>query len=196
MTATFPGIALLDLALRFAIDVGSMAILVFGLYYRRYGDRELASAAALFNIFAFAVLTTLSSVQFSVAAGFGLFAILALFSLRSEQIGKTEITYFFGSVTIAVICSISGTTPAFVATAIGLVLLGAWLVDHPRMLRGSDSMVVTLDRIDEHALSRPSAMRAHLSERLGVEVLSHRITALDYINDMARITVFYRRRGG
>lgn len=48
----------------------------------------------MFNIFAFAVLTILSSVQFSLAAGFGLFAILALFSLQSEQIEKIEIAYF------------------------------------------------------------------------------------------------------
>lgn len=50
----------------------------------------------MFNVFAFSVLTILSTVQFSLAAGFGLFAILALFSLRSEQIGKIEISYFFG----------------------------------------------------------------------------------------------------
>jgi hypothetical protein len=56
----------------------------------------------------------LSKVEFGLAAGFGLFAILAMFTLRSEPIGKTEITYFFGSVAIAVICSVQGTTLPFV----------------------------------------------------------------------------------
>ena len=37
-------------------------------------------------------------------------------------------------------------------------------------------------------------MRADLSARLGVEVMSYQIVALDYINDMARINVFYRKR--
>ncbi len=36
-------------------------------------------------------------------------------------------------------------------------------------------------------------MRADLSERLGVEVVSYNILALDYINDMARIDVFFRK---
>ena len=102
MNLDFTQTPVLELVARFGIDVLAMVALVFGMYYRRYRDKELVTAAALFNIFAFAVLTILSSVEFSVAAGFGLFAILALFSLRSEQISKTEITYFFGSVAIAV----------------------------------------------------------------------------------------------
>ena len=99
---------LIELLARFSIDLIAMLLLVFGMYYRRYRDKELVTAAALFNVFVFAVLTVLSSVEFSLAAGFGLFAILALFTLRSEQITKIEITYFFGSVAIAVICSVQG----------------------------------------------------------------------------------------
>ena len=193
MNLDFTQTAVLELVARFAIDVVAMVALVFGMYYRRYRDKELVTAAALFNIFAFAVLTILSSVEFSVAAGFGLFAILALFSLRSEQISKTEITYFFGSIAIAVICSVQGTTIAFVAAVVTLILIAAWIIDHPRILRSADGVKITLDKIDAHALSKPEVMRADLSARLGVEVMSYQIVALDYINDMARINVFYRK---
>jgi hypothetical protein len=185
--------AVLELALRLGVNTAAMLLLVFGLYYRRYRDKELVTAAALFNIFIFSVLTVLSQVEFGLAAGFGLFAILALFTLRSEPIGKTEITYFFGSVAIAVICSIQGTDLALVATKVALVLLGAWAIDHPKVLRSVDGIRITLDRIDHDALSNPEQMREHLSKRLGVEVMSFQIQQLDYINDMARINVFYRK---
>lgn len=179
--------------MRFAIDALAIVLLLFGLYYRRYRDKELVTTASMFNIFAFCVLTVLSSVQFSVAAGFGLFAILALFSLRSEQISKIEITYFFGSISIAVICSVQGTTLPFVGVVVAMVLLGAYILDHPRILKSADGVKITLDKIDTHALSDPIMMRADLSARLGVEVMSYQITALDYINDMARINVFFRK---
>ena len=184
---------LAGLAWRLAIDLAAMLLLVFGLYYRRYRDKELVTAAALFNVFIFAVLTVLSKVEFGLAAGFGLFAILAMFTLRSEPIGKTEITYFFGSVAIAVICSVQGTTPAFAGGIAALVVGGAWLIDHPRVLQSVDGIRITLDKIDTHALSHPERMRQDLSARLGVQVMSYQITALDYINDMARISVFYRK---
>lgn len=186
--------SMIELVIRFVINIAAMLLLVFGMYYRRYRDKELVTAAALFNTFVFAVLTILSSVEFSLAAGFGLFAILALFTLRSEQITKTEITYFFGSVALAVICSIHGTTIPFVAITVLLLLLGAYVLDHPRILSSVDGIKITLDKIDGHALSNPTAMRAELAERLGVDVTFYQILSFDYVNDMARINVFYRKR--
>ncbi len=186
----FPGMTIVA---RLGIDLAALLSLVFGLYYRRYRDKELVTAAALFNVFIFSVLTVLSKVEFGIAAGFGLFAILAMFTLRSEPISKTEITYFFGAVAIAVICSVQGTTLPFVAAMAALVVLGAWALDHPRVLQSVDAIRITLDKIDGHALSDPVAMRLDLSTRLGVDVMSYQITALDYINDMARINVYYRK---
>ncbi|WP_300039282.1 DUF4956 domain-containing protein [uncultured Roseobacter sp.] len=178
---------------RFFLNIAAMTVLVFGLFYQRYRDKELVTAASLFNIFAFGVLTILGSVEFSLAAGFGLFAILALFTLRSEQITKIEISYFFGAVAIAVICSIKGTTLPFVIAVIVLVLLAAYLFDHPRILKSVDGIKVTLDKIEPDALSDTDKMRRELSDRLGVEVMSYQIVALNYITDMAQISVFYRK---
>lgn len=179
---------------KLALDLVAMALLVFGMYYRRYRDKELATAAALFNIFIFAVLTVLSAVNFGVAAGFGLFAILALFTLRSEPLGKIEMTYFFGSVAVAVICSVHGTPLQICISVLLLVLLGTYVIDHPKMLRSVSGAKISLDQIDACLLRNPDSMRAKLSERLGVDVLSYQVVQLDYINEMARLNVFFRQR--
>ncbi|SIT84040.1 protein of unknown function [Yoonia rosea] len=192
MTPTDP---LIELAIRFAINATAMLCLMFGMFYRRYRDKELATTAAMFNIFAFSVLTILSSVEFSIAAGFGLFAILALFSLRSETISKIEISYFFGSIAIAVICSVLGTGLGLVAMIVAFVLVAAWLLDHPNILESADSAKLTLDRIEAHMLADPVQMRADLSKRLGVEVMNFQVIELNYVNDLARLNVFYRTEG-
>ena len=181
-------------AIRFAMNLAGMIILIFGMYYRRYRDKELVTAAALFNIFVFAVLTVLSSVNFGIAAGFGLFAILALFTLRSEPLSKTEMTYFFGSVAIAVITSVQGSTVPFAALVLLFVLAGAFVVDHPRMLQSVSGTKVTLDKIPPALLSSPGALRSALSERLSVEVLSYQVLQIDYITEMVKLNVYYRKR--
>lgn len=178
--------------IRFTIDLVAMLILLLGIYYRRYGDKELMTSASLFNVFIFAVLTILSSVNFSVNAGFGLFAILALFTLRSEQIGKIEITYFFGSVAIAVICSVQGTTIPFILATVSLLVGAAYLLDHPNILRSVHGVRITLDKIDAEAIANPEQMCTELSSRLGVKVLSFHIVSLDFIHDMAVLNVNYR----
>lgn len=193
MTNLFLQAEFTDLMLRFALNASASLTLVFGLYYRRYRDKELAISAALFNLFIFCVLTALSQVNFSLAAGFGLFAILAMFTLRSEPLGKTEITYFFGSVAVAVICSVKGLPLPLIAGLAAIVVVGTWAIDHPRVLESVHSIRVTLDKIDHEALSNPETMKTALTKRLGVEVMSYQFTTLDFVNDTARISVFYRK---
>lgn len=188
------GISIVLLMIRVLLDLVAAGILVFGLYYRRYGEKELATSAAMFNVFVFAVLTVLSAVNFSVTAGFGLFAILALFTLRSEPLSKSELTYFFGSITIAVISSVQGTPLPLVVLVLLVVLAGTWIIDHPRILRSIGGTKVSLDHIDQALLADPVAMRLTLSQRLGVEVLSYQVLQVDYITDMARLNVNFRKR--
>lgn len=184
---------IIDLGFRFGLNAAALAILIFGLYYPRHGDRTLATTAAIFNLFAFGVLAKLSSVEFSLAAGFGLFAILALFSLRSEQIGRIEIAYFFGAISVAVMNSIEGTPLVQNLAITGLVLLGVYVVDHPRFLRGSRAVTVTLDQIDPSLLSDREEMRRLLSDRLGVRVRGFEIVSLNFVNELAVISLTYRK---
>ncbi len=177
-----------------ALDMAGMSILIFGFYYRRYHDKELVTAAALFNLFIFSVLSVLSSVNFSVTAGFGLFAILALFTLRSEPLSKTEMTYFFGSVAVAVICSINSGSIVFTAAVLAIILLGTYIIDHPKMLQSVGGAKITLDRIDQALFSDPKTVRADLSTQLGVDVISYQVLQLDYINELVRLNVFFRTR--
>jgi Domain of unknown function (DUF4956) len=182
-----------QLAISAAINLVGMFVLVFGLYYRRYRDKELVTAAAMFNVFIFSVLNVLSAVNFSVAAGFGLFAILALFTLRSEPLTKTEMTYFFGSVAIAVITSVQGTSLAMDTTVIVFLLCGAYIIDHPRILQSVTSAKITLDSVPQELFSDEAALKKNLSERLGVSVMSYQVLQLDYISEMVRLHVFFRK---
>lgn len=181
-----------ELLLRFGLNVIAVLVLLFGLYYPRYSDKETTIAAALFNIFAFAVLSVLSSVQFSLAAGFGLFAILALFTLRSEQINRSAIAYFFGSISVAVITSVLGTDLGFVVFMLLMVLIAVFIIDHPRILRTANQMRLTLDSIPDHLVSDPAALRAQLSRRLGVQVVTVRIISIDYVTEVVRAEVGFR----
>ena len=60
------------------------------------------------------------------------------------------------------------------------------------MLKSSSSAKITLDRIEAHVLADSEKMRADLSARLGVEVMNFHVIELNYVNDLARINVFYR----
>lgn len=135
----------LEFIARFSVNLGAACLLMFGLYFRRHRNRETAISALLLNVFVFAVLTVLSDVQFSMAAGFGLFAILALFTLRSEQLSRVDIAYFFGSASMAVLFAINAIDQGLMMIIIVVMLGAVYVVDHPRLSRPTRSTKVKLD---------------------------------------------------
>ncbi len=181
-----------DLLLRFGINVFAVSALMFVMYYSRYKQKDTVIAATLFNIFAFAVLSVLSSAHFGVKVGFGLFAVLALFTLRSEPIKRIDISYFFGCLSIATLTSLKALPLDYVLLILGAVLLAVYVIDHPRILRRESHARVTLDAIPENVLSHPEALRDYVAERLGVKVLSVEVLSIDYVTEIVKADVNYR----
>src|SRR5690625_24985 len=181
-----------SLVLRFLLNLAAAGILLFALFWPRYRNKEITLAAALFNVFTFGVLSILSSVEFTIAAGFGLFAILALFNLRSETINKSDIGYFFGSIAIAVITSIEGSNIGFVLAILVIVLLVVYWVDNPRFFKTSYQLQITLDYIPQALFSDPSALQQELTEHLGVAVVGVRVLNVDFVTEIVGAEITYQ----
>lgn len=90
------------------------------------------------------------------------------------------------------ICSVLGTGLVFVLLVVGFVVAAAWVLDHPNMMKSAHGAKVTLETIDPDILSDTEKTRWLLSERLGVDVMTFQIIELNYVNDLARINIFYR----
>jgi len=181
-----------SLVLRFLLNLAAAGILLFALFWPRYRNKEITLAAALFNVFTFGVLSILSSVEFTIAAGFGLFAILALFNLRSETINKSDIGYFFGSIAIAVITSIEGSNIIFVLAILVIVLLVVYWVDNPRFFKASYQLQVNLDYIPQKLFAEPEDLKAELTDRLGVSVTGVRVLTVNYVTEIVKAEITYQ----
>jgi len=138
------------------------------------------------------VLSILSSVEFTIAAGFGLFAILALFNLRSETINKSDIGYFFGSIAIAVITSIEGSNIIFVLAILVIVLGVVYWVDNPRFFKASYQLQLSLDYIPQKLFADPEELKAELTERLGVSVTGVRVLNVNYVTEIVKAEITYQ----
>src|SRR5699024_955528 len=96
----------------------------------------------------------------------------------------SDIAYFFGSISIAVITPIQGTSMAFVGTMLFIVILSVYVLDHPRLLRTAHQMRVTLDFIPENGVADPDSLNAELPRRLGVKVVSARVLSVNYVTEV------------
>jgi len=183
----------MDFVFDFALNLITVTILCYFIYYRRYKDKEAFTSYMLFNVFIFTVISVLfnSSESISMGVWFGLFAILSIVTLRSETLSKREITYFFGTLSIALINSIWLSDYTFIILCNSIIVIWAWIIDHPSILPGIYGMKITLDHIPEWLLHNSTQMLEVLSKKFGIDVISYSVSNVDYVKDTARLKITY-----
>jgi len=145
-----------------AVNLVAIAIFAFGIYYRRHGDRDLTITLGLLNLFLFTIVITMTLTEFNLAAGFALFALLSVISLRSVSIGKTDVGYILGAITLGLINGISMHDYLLLALCNLVILVGTWVLDSDWLLKPTLQVDVTLTDISATDLKD----RAKLLERV------------------------------
>jgi hypothetical protein len=62
-------------------------------------------------------------------------------------------------------------------------LVAVALLDHPRLLRSTRTMEVTLELV----FADHDALRRHLQERLNVDIVDVRVVEVDYVREVTRV---------
>lgn len=170
-----------------AADLVAVGVLV-GLFLARHRRRELLVAYLGVNIGVLAVTATLASSTVGAGLGLGLFGVLSIIRLRSQELAHHEIAYYFAALAIGLLCGLT-TTPTVLHGVLLAAVVGAIAVgDHPRVAPTVRTQELLLDRAhtDERGLV------AHLEGLLGAEVLSVAVRRADLVNDTTLVEVRYR----
>ncbi|MEO5665528.1 MAG: DUF4956 domain-containing protein, partial [Nocardioides sp.] len=86
-----------------AADVVAVLILTFALFVPRHGRRELVVAFLGVNIGVVAVTAALGSGTVGAGLGLGLFGVLSIIRLRSEELAQHEVAYYFAALALGLI---------------------------------------------------------------------------------------------
>ncbi|KAB8197393.1 DUF4956 domain-containing protein [Nonomuraea phyllanthi] len=169
------------------MDLASVVVLAYGLYYRRHHRRDLLFAYVALNVGIFAVVSLLLVQRVDIAVGFGLFGVLSIIRLRSSEITQQEIAYYFVAIVLGLVNGIAQAWPLTALLLDGVLLAVMYAADHPRLLGRTRHQVVTLDVVH----SDPDLLRADLESRLRARVLHYVVTNLDYVRDVTVVDVRY-----
>lgn len=174
--------------LSYLADLVAIAILVFGLYFPRHRRRDLVVAYLGVNVGVMAVSTALLSGAVGLGLGLGLFGVLSIIRLRSDELAQHEVAYYFSALALGLLSGLS-TQPLWLTVSLmAVVVASLWIGDNPALLRGYRRQIVTLDR----AIENEQTLVAHLEQRLGAEVKHVTVMKLDLVNDTTTIDVRYR----
>ncbi|GAA3162993.1 DUF4956 domain-containing protein [Planomonospora alba] len=170
-----------------AADLAAIAVLTFGVYFPRHHRRDLVTAFLGVNIGVLAVSAVLGSSTVGAGLGLGLFGVLSIIRLRSDEIAQHEVAYYFAALALGLLAGLSGSMSAATAGLMLLVVAALFVGDHPRLFRRHRQQTIRLDvaHTDEEAL------RSHLEVLLGGRVVNLSIKHVDLVNDSTLAEVRY-----
>jgi len=171
-----------------AVDLVAIAVLTYGVYYRRHRRRDMLLAYVGLNVGVMAVTTTLADATIAAGLGLGLFGVLSIIRLRSSEISQEEVAYYFISLALGLIAGLAP-SPAWIAPALSVLLVAVMAIgDSPRLHEGYRQQEVTLDAV----LTDERRLVARLEQLLGADVRKVVVKETDLVRDSMVVDVRYR----
>ncbi len=169
------------------IDIVAILILTFGLYFPRHRRKGMVVAYLTANIGVVAVASILASSAIQAGLGLGLFGILSIIRLRSDELDHTEIAYYFGSLAMGLFAGLGGDFSWAMPVMTAAILAALYIGDHPDLFGRYRNQVINVDA----AYTDETALIMHLESLLNAKV--HRITVrkIDLVNDTTAVDVRY-----
>ena len=170
------------------IDVIAILILTFGLYWPRHRRKNMVVAYLTANIGVASVASVLVSSSINAGLGLGLFGILSIIRLRSDELDHTDIAYYFGALALGLFAGLGGSLTWATPVMSAAILAALYVGDHPQLFPRYRNQIVNLDA----AYTDETALVMRLESLLNAKV--HRVTVrkVDLVNDTTSVDVRYQ----
>jgi hypothetical protein len=174
----------------FALDLGSVAVLSYLLYYRRHRNRDMAIAISSINITLFALTGALGAVNLPLGVGFALFAVSSVIRLRSSTAGWIEMAYLLAGLGIGLIIGLLGvdllTKAAYTAFLVGMLAI----IDNKRFLSSPDTRTIQVSL--EGTNIEDGTLKPRVEALLGREVQEVIVKTIVAVPPSTKVQVSYR----
>lgn len=181
------------LSIRFAFNLAATFIIVVLLYARISKRKEFYFSYFAISIAVFLLVFLLESVKIELGFALGLFAIFGIIRYRTDTIPPKEMTYLFIIIAVSVINGLSKNYFGYLElTYVNLLLIGAiWALEKILMMRQENSVVIIYENIDNLHKSKEEDLLLDLEKRTGVKIKRYQIDRMDFLRDVAWITVYF-----
>jgi hypothetical protein len=177
--------ALINLAVAFVI--------VRYIYHPLTPNRGYAFTFLAFNPTIYFLLGLMGSIELTVGVGFGLFAIFSVLRYRTEEMPIREMTYLFILIALPVMNSVLGNGGEFFKVAIADLSIIALLffLEREWGFTFQSTKRVTYEKIELITPANRERLIADLQERTGLVISRVEVGRIDFLRDVAELTIYY-----
>jgi len=189
---------LTEFVIHFGFNFLIALILVRFIYFPVTRSKSYVFTFLAFNTIIYFVLSFMTSIEWSVGVGFGLFAIFSVLRYRTDPIPIREMTYLFIIAALPVMNSTALGAAVWpqLLFANGAVLLILYLIEREWGFQFEKSKTVTYEKIELIKPENREQLVADLSERTGLMIKRLEIGRINFLRDTAQIRIYYDVQNG
>jgi hypothetical protein len=179
---------------RFLLNLFFLTGIVKFIYYKHSRKREYLFTFYLIGIVVFFLCFTLKKYELDLGMALGLFAIFGIIRYRTHPLEVKEMTYLFVVIGVAVMNALSNKKMSYVEiiAANSIILLALYFLERYWSRTAILSKNVTYEIIENIRPENHDVLKADLEKRLGIEILSFEVGSVNFLRDVAKVTVYYK----
>ena len=193
------GIPLFDddfykMIIRFLLNLFFLTAVVKYIYYKRSEKKEYLFTFYLIGIVVFFLCFTLKKYELDLGMALGLFAIFGILRYRTMPLEVKEMTYLFVVIGIAVMNGLSNKKMSYaeIIAANSIIVLTLYILERYWTRTEVFSKEVLYETIENIRPENHDKLKEDLEKRLGVTIIRFEIGNVNFLRDVAKITVHYK----
>lgn len=182
-----------ELLIGFAANFLIALFIVRFIYYPVKQSKNYVFTFIAFNTVIFFVMSLLSSIELSVGAGFGLFAIFSVLRYRTNPMPARDMTYLFVLIGLPVINAgflVGAGWNALVIANMAIISV-LYLLEKGWGFHYEQSRRITYENVELVKRENYGLLLADLRQRTGLPIKRVEIGHIDYLKDATEIKIFY-----
>ncbi|KOH46502.1 DUF4956 domain-containing protein [Sunxiuqinia dokdonensis] len=183
----------IELLVRFAFNGIVLVLIIRYLYARNSNRKDFFFSFFAVGITVFLLCFLLESVKLELGFALGLFAIFGIIRYRTDPIPIKEMTYLFVVIGISVINALANKKVSYSELVITNAILvgGLYLLERILRLRQEYELEIRYERIENIHRMKEEELITDLRQRTGIEIKRYEVTRIDFLRDVANITIFF-----
>lgn len=186
-----------ELLVRLILNTVVTLLVVHYMYARNSRRKDFYFSFLAVGTVVFLLSFLLNSVKLELGFALGLFAIFGIIRYRTDAIPIKEMTYLFIVIGISVINALANKKVSYVELIFtnSAIVYGLYLLEKRLMLKQEGSIRLIYEKIENIHDDKKDILLADLEERTGIEIKRYEIRKIDFLKDVADITLYFNVNG-
>ena len=186
-----------ELLIRLLLNTFLIFTVVHFMYAKNSRRKDFYFSYLAIGVIVFLLSFLLNNVKLELGFALGLFAIFGIIRYRTDTIPIKEMTYLFVVIGISVINALSNKKVSYSELVVtnAAIIAGLWFLEKRLMLKQEQSIKLIYEKIENIHIDNDEILLTDLKERIGIDIKRYQINKIDFLKDIAEITLYFNGNG-